>query len=87
MSNSIHLETRDRLCGFLQTIARPGIPIENLEDTTDLFDHGVLDSLAVIQIILYLEREHGIDMGKSGIDPVQLGSIAGILNAIEQGST
>ncbi len=86
MNGSIDGEPRDRLRSFLQTIARPGVSIHNLQDDTNLFDHGALDSLAVIQIILYLEREHHVDLGASGIDPAQLGSIGDILDAIEQGT-
>ncbi|HHQ13527.1 MAG TPA: acyl carrier protein [Chromatiales bacterium] len=86
MNGSIDGDNRDRLCSFLQTIARPGVSIANLQDDTNLFDHGALDSLAVIQIILYLEREYHVNLGARGIDPAQLGSIEGILNAIAQGT-
>lgn len=75
---------REELVGFLDTIARPGPSIDAIDEDTNLFDSGLLDSLAVIQIILHLEQRHGVDMGAQGIDPNDLGSIAGILNAIQR---
>jgi len=75
-------QLRAELVAFLDTIARPGPSIAAVDDHTNLFDSGLLDSLAVIQIILYLEQQHGVNMAAQGIEPNDLGSIAGILNAI-----
>ena len=77
---------REDLIAYLRTIARPGQQIDDIGDDINLFDSGVLDSLAVIQIILHLEQNHGVDMAAHGIDPVDLGTIGGILNAIERAS-
>jgi acyl carrier protein len=79
-------QLREELVGFLDTIARPGPSIDAVDDDTNLFDSGLLDSLAVIQIILHLEQQHGVDMAAHGIDPNDLGSITGILNAIQRAS-
>jgi acyl carrier protein len=79
-------QLREELVRFLDTIARPGPSIDAIDDDTNLFDSGLLDSLAVIQIILHLEQQHDVNMGAQGIDPNDLGSISGILTAIQRAS-
>jgi len=75
---------RDDLIDFLNSIARPGRPVENANDDTNLIDAGLIDSLALIQIIQFLEESHGINLQASGIDPTSLNSISGILAAAEK---
>ncbi len=75
---------REQLVGFLRGVARPGQVLADIDDDLHLFDAGLLDSLAVIQIILYLEQEHGVNLAAMGIDPAALATVKGILNAIER---
>ena len=77
-------QTREKLVDFLRTIARPGGQFVGSDDDVNLYDTGSLDSLAVIQIIVYLEAEHGVDMAANNIDPGEFGSISEILNVIER---
>jgi hypothetical protein len=37
----------------------------------------------MVQVILYLEKEHGVDLLKAGFDPAELASVAGILRVID----
>ena len=76
------LADRAALLEFLSGIARPGADLSDLVDADNLVDKGVIDSLAVIQIILYLETEHGVNLGAAGIDPTEIVSIEGILGAM-----
>jgi acyl carrier protein len=46
---------------------------------------GLIDSLAILQIVVYLETTYGIDFSVRGLSPEELGSIGGILDVIEQG--
>lgn len=76
-------EARRHLLDYLGSIARPGRSLEELADDDNLFDAGILDSLAVIQIIVFLEQEHGVDLAARRISPEELGTIGGILRALE----
>ena len=76
-------QQRADLLGFLKTIVKPGGNIDQAADADNLFDAGILDSLAVIQIIVYLEQSHGVNLAEQGIDPTELASIGGILMTIE----
>lgn len=74
---------RAELHAFLRTIQRAGRPAETLGDADPLVPSGLIDSLAVLQIVTWLETTHGVDFSARGIDPEQLGTIGGILDVIE----
>ena len=73
---------RDELVEFLNSVARPGSQVEEIADHRNLIDAGIIDSFALIQIIYWLEQTQGMNLQELGIDPAELGSIDGILNAI-----
>ena len=72
----------EELLGFLHTVARPGCLLDDVDDNTNLIDAGIIDSFALIQIILYLEQEYDLRLQTLAIDPGDLGTIDGILAAI-----
>lgn len=81
-------ETREQrrlgLLQFLRSIQKAGMPVETLKDTDRLVASGLIDSLAILQIVSYLETTYGIDFSMRGVSPEELGSIGGILDVIEQ---
>jgi acyl carrier protein len=77
-------ERRDGLVRFLRTIQKPDRCVDRLGDQDGLMAVGLIDSLAILQIVLYLEETYGIDFAGAGVDPEQLGTIAGILDLIER---
>jgi acyl carrier protein len=76
-------EKRDRLLAFLETIRRPGVPLSALGDGANLVQAGLVDSLAILQVIEFLEAEFGMDFTATGLDPAQLTTIPGILDLLE----
>ncbi len=72
------------LLRFLRTIQKPGFPIDELDEGANLVAAGLVDSLAVLQIAMYLEDTYGINFVVRGIDPGELMSVAGILDLIER---
>jgi methoxymalonate biosynthesis acyl carrier protein len=75
---------RERLLQFLQTIRRPEKAMAAISDEENLVRSGLIDSLAVLEIIMFLETEFGIDFSKTGVDPSQLMTIPSILGLIER---
>ena len=75
--------TRDRLLAFLETIRRPGVPLSAMGDGANLVQAELVDSLAILQLIEFLETEFGVDFTATGLDPVQLTTIPGILDLLE----
>jgi acyl carrier protein len=78
------VQQRDNLLRFVRTIQKPNVSVDNLGDHEGLSAVGLIDSLAILQIVLYLETTYGIDFSAMGVDPEQLGTIGGILDLIER---
>ncbi len=77
-------QRRQDLLGFLGKIQKAGLPVESLSENDALVASGLIDSLAVLEIVTYLESTYGIDFSVRGIDPEELGSIRSILDLIEK---
>jgi len=77
-------QRRQSFIAFLRTIQKAGLPVESLSDSDKLVASGLIDSLAILQIVLYLENTYNINFSSNGFDPEQLGSIGNILDLIEQ---
>lgn len=75
---------RSELHAFLRGIQRAGRPVETFRDDERMVAAGLIDSLAILQVVSWLETTHGIDFAESGIDPERLGTIGGILDVIEE---
>ena len=75
-------QDKEDLLRFLHTIQKAGRPINELEETDRLVASGLIDSLAILQIVSYLESTYDIDFSTRGVDPEQLGSIGNILDLI-----
>jgi acyl carrier protein len=73
----------DQLVAFLDSIKRPGAQVAGISRSESLVRAGLIDSLAMLQIVLYLETTYGIDFSATGLDPEKLGTLDGILDIIE----
>ena len=74
---------RERLLEFLRTIQKPDHPLDDVAETDSLVESGLIDSLALLEIIVFLEEQYGIDFVATGFEPEQLMSVCGILDLIE----
>lgn len=72
-------EERARVLAFLDTIRRPEQGLDEIGESDSLVDAGLIDSLALLEIVSFLERDYGIDFAERGIDPGELATIGGIL--------
>jgi acyl carrier protein len=75
---------RDGLVRFLRTIQKPNRSVDRLRDEEGLLAVGLIDSLAILQIVLYLEETYSIDFSAAGVDPEHFGTLASILDLIER---
>lgn len=82
--NAENSELLTRLRQFLRTIQKPGKPVESLALDDHLVGSGLVDSMAIMQIVVYLEENYGIDFAASGFDPDRLATMGGIVALIEQ---
>lgn len=75
---------RTRLLAFLDTIRHPEVRLDAIDENRSLVAAGLIDSLALLEIVTFLESEFAIDLAGSGVDPTRLSTIPGILDLIEQ---
>lgn len=77
-------QRRDGLVRFLRTIQKPNRAADRLGDEEGLLAVGLIDSLAILQIVLYLEETYAIDFSGAGVDPEHFATIGSILDLIER---
>lgn len=74
--------SRQSLIDFLRTIQRADYPHAVIDEQSSLVESGLIDSLALLQIVTYLEETHGVNFSERGIDPEDLRSVSSILDLI-----
>jgi acyl carrier protein len=77
-------QRKTELTAFLKTICRPGVSLNDSDENDGLVAAGLIDSLATLEIISFLEQDYGISFQDPDVDPNELGSIAGILDLLER---
>lgn len=75
---------RERVLDFLRTIQKPDRPLDTVAETDSLMESGLIDSLALLEIVAFLEEQYRIDFAAIGLEPEQLTSVSGILDLIER---
>ncbi len=75
---------REKIIRFLKTITRPDAPVDRIDDRDGLIKSGLIDSLAMLEIIGFLESEFRIDFSETGVNPTEMESIQKILDLIEK---
>lgn len=80
--------TREQLLAdlkqFLRGIQKPNRPVESVGVDERLVASGLVDSLAIMQIVVYLEEQYGIDFAARGFDPDRLATMGSIVDLIEE---
>ncbi|BCH17980.1 MULTISPECIES: acyl carrier protein [unclassified Mesorhizobium] len=79
--NAIQIRTMAR--DFILKEFLPGERPENLTDSTELITDGILDSLATLKLVAYLEKSCGIEIAPDELVPENLNSIAQIANFVQ----
>ena len=74
-------ENRDRIRQYLVETHLDGDP-RGLEDDTDLFAAGLLDSLATVKLVRFLEQEFDRKLDTSRITAASLRSVTAIAELI-----
>jgi acyl carrier protein len=73
-----------RVRGFLAGLLRELDDQAAFEDAESLIESGRLDSFAVVNLVVFLESDFGVDFDKVEFDPQRLDSVDEILAVIEE---
>ena len=68
--------------GFILSEFLPGEDPEELTDATPLITGGVLDSIATLKLVLFIEERYRITLEAHEVDPEHLDTIADIAKLI-----
>lgn len=79
------MPTKEIVRTFLRELLAEYGETSDLSDDTSLLISGMLDSLAVLRIVVFLEQEFGLDLSDQGFDQNDFDSVTSILRKIEEG--
>lgn len=74
---------RASLLTFLESIVRPDRDPGDLAGEDSLVESGLIDSLALLEIVTHLEDEYAFDFRERGVDPEELRNVESILDLID----
>lgn len=75
---------RLKIRAFLGELLREHDDHGPFEDAESLIETGRLDSLAVVNLVVFLESAFDVDFDKVEFDPQRLGSVDEIVSVIEE---
>ena len=77
------VSTKERVKGFILEEFLPGEDPASLGDATPLVTGGILDSLATLKLVAYIEEEFGIVLEAHEVDAEHLDSLTLITELIQ----
>ena len=77
-------DVKERLRQFIVSSYLPGESAANLKDDTPLQTSGVLDSLATLGLVTFVEKEFGIEMEAHETGPDNFNRIQDIAALVER---
>lgn len=73
-----------RIREFIDASFSPASPGQAYPDTQSLLENGVIDSMGVLSLVMWLEQEFGIAVDDEEVLPDNLDSIASIRAFVER---
>ncbi len=80
------MNLRESITGFIKNEFLDGNEEEAISDDLDLIKSGIVDSLGILRIVVFLEEEMNIIIEPEQMVPKNLSSIGAILNMVNQES-
>jgi acyl carrier protein len=88
MTDSLRTHIDNAVKEFIsQYLVKNGWKDETVNDQTDPFNSGMLDSLALAELLAYVEEKAGQEIDFLMIDPEELGSVKSIVDAFTQAAS
>ena len=73
---------RETLRAFLTPLLAEYGDCSSFSDDASLVASGLLDSLAVLRIVVFLEQEFGLDLSEQGFDQLDFDSVDSIMGLL-----
>lgn len=69
--------------GYILATFLPGEDPKALTDSTQLITGGILDSLATLELVSFLEQTYKIELQAHEVDAANLGTLTAIANLVQ----
>lgn len=76
------MNLRDNLTRFITTEFLDGAEHEAIPDDLNLLESGIIDSLGILRLVVYLEEELSVVIEPEQMLPKNLSSIGAIMNLV-----
>ena len=80
------MNTSDEVRNYILSVHLPGENPDMLSNDDDLLDMGILDSMAIMQLVAHLEQQYDINVPTEEIDPANFESIDALAAFIDKQS-
>lgn len=77
------MPTKEKLRNFMKELLAEYGETSDFSDDASLLISGIIDSLAVLRIVVFLEQEFGLDLSDQGFDQNDFDSVASIMRLID----
>lgn len=77
------MDIKESIRSYILTEFLPGEDPSNLKNTTPLITSGILDSLATMRLVGFIEEEFSVEIGPHETDPEYIGTIDSIESLIK----
>ena len=78
------MSTSEEVRSYILSVHLPGENPDMLSNDDDLLDMGILDSMAIMQLVDHLEKQYGITIPTEEIDPANFESINALVAFIDK---
>ena len=78
------MSTSEEVRNYILSVHLPGENPDMLSNDDDLLDMGILDSMAIMQLVAHLEAQYGITIPTEEIDPANFESINSLVAFIDR---
>ena len=72
-----------RIKNFIMEEFLPGESPDELTETTPLISGGILDSIATLKLVMFMEGEYGVSFEPHEVDKENLDNLASIVRLLE----
>ena len=82
-----HDEIVETVKAFILKQFLPGEDSTALTPSTPLITGGILDSLATLEVVSFLEQRYSIELQAHEVDPSRIGTLDGIADLVQSKTT
>ncbi len=75
-------ELENNIAAHIGNEVLPGTAVDKILGSSSLFDDGIVDSLGLQQLIIYLEGEHDVIVEEEHLLPENFETVAGIAQLV-----